>query len=133
MPVSPVTNDFMRALPPALRPNPYSIDEHVMKAVENGWSPQALADASYRNDRNPNPAFVVTNVRHLCDHPPVATKAPTGWAYGHIDCTDQSHPDGCEICRCTPGHLVHHQKTPMPDWFRAEWRKHFAGWGQVDA
>jgi hypothetical protein len=110
MPVSPFTNDFMRALPAALRPNPYAIDEEVMKAVENGWDTDSLAKACYMNDRVPNPAFVVTNLRNLCQHPQKQVFQRTGWQYGHIDC--DRHPN-CEICRCIPGDFVHHERTPV--------------------
>jgi len=51
MPVSSVTNDYMRALPATLRPNPYTIDECVMEAVQNGWETDALAKACYANKR----------------------------------------------------------------------------------
>lgn len=129
MPVSSYTNDFMRALPAALRPNPYGIDEYVMEAIENGWTVHGLAEACYRNDRNPNPAFVATNIKHLCKHPPTKTEAPTGWRYGHVPCDKH---DNCEICRCTPGNLDHHQPIPMPQSFKDEWRRRFTGWGRVD-
>lgn len=112
MPVSPYTNDFMRALPAKLRPNPYGIDEYVMQAIANGWTVHALAEACYANDRNPNPAFVATNVKNLCLHPPTQTARPTGWKYGHIEC-DQH--ENCELCRCLPGDVIHRQSVPMPE------------------
>jgi hypothetical protein len=95
----------MRALPAALRPNPYAIDEEVMEAMANGWGIHDLAEACYTKDRNPNPAFVVTNLRNLCKHPPTQTKRPGGWEYGHIPC--DRHPN-CEICRCLPNVMTHH-------------------------
>lgn len=128
MPVSPYTNEFMRALPPALRPNPYGIDEYVMQAIQNGWTVNALAEACYARDRNPNPAFVATNVKHLSQHPPTQAARPTGWQYGHVLC-DQH--EGCELCRCHPDDIRHHQSVPMPQWFKDEWKKHFAGWGSI--
>lgn len=70
MSVSQYTNNFMRALPATLRPNPYNIDELVMEAVEKGWETDALAKSCYINERQPNPAFVVTNLRNLCKYPP---------------------------------------------------------------
>ena len=106
MPVSPFTNDVMKALPAALRPNPYSIDEEVMKAVEKGWDTDALAKAAYLNDKHPNPAFVVTNIRRLCEYPPQQQMKRVGWEYGHIKCDLHS---GCELCRCIPGEVNHHQ------------------------
>lgn len=116
MPVNQFTNDVMRALPSALRPNPYSIDEAVMQAVENGWDTDSLAKAAYANDKSPNPAFVVTNIRNLAQHPPTQQTQRQGWNYGHIPCHD--HP-GCEICRCEQGVLTHHQPVPMPPHFKA--------------
>jgi hypothetical protein len=105
MPISPFTNDVMKALPAALRPNPHSIDEEVMKAVANGWDTDELAKASYINDKQPNPAFVVTNIRRLCEYSPKRETKRTGWEYGHIDC--EVHPN-CQICRCHPGEVLHH-------------------------
>lgn len=105
MPVSQVTNDVMKALPAALRPNPYSIDEEVMNAVAKGWDTDALAKAAYINERNPNPAFVVTNIRRLSEYSPKQETKRTGWDYGHIECTEHY---GCQICRCIPGQVTHH-------------------------
>ena len=105
MPVSQYTNDVMKALPAALRPNPHAIDEEVMKAVANGWDTDELAKQSYINDKNPNPAFVVTNLRRLCEYSPKRETKRTGWEYGHIKC-EQHY--GCEICRCHPGEILHH-------------------------
>ena len=65
MTISPYTNSFMKALTASLRPNPNVIDEHVMSAIEKGWHTDALAKACYINERNPNPGFVVTNLRTL--------------------------------------------------------------------
>lgn len=105
MPVSQVTNDVMKALPAALRPNPYSIDEEVMKAVANGWDTDSLAKAAYINERNPNPAFVVTNIRRLSEYSPKQQTKRNAWDYGHIECGEHY---GCEICRCIPGEITHH-------------------------
>ena len=115
MPVNAYTNQVMRALPSALRPNPNSIDEAVMEAVENGWDTDSLAKASYANDKNPNPAFVVTNIRNLAKHSPSQQTQRQGWNYGHIPCYDHHN---CEICRCEQGVIVHHNPVPMPDGFR---------------
>jgi len=115
MAINPYTNDFMRALPAALRPNPHTCDEHVMEAIGNGWNTDDLAKACYINDRQPNPAFVVTNLRNLCKHPQKQQFQRTGWAYGHIDCDQHER---CEICRCIPGSLTHHRSMepsmPIP-------------------
>ncbi len=115
MPVSQVTNQFMRALPPALRPNPWNIDEYVMRAVEQGWHTDDLAKACYVNERNPNPSFVVTNVRSLCEHPPQVQRVRSGWEYGHIPCEERYHPLGCQICRCIPGEHTHMVPVPATD------------------
>ena len=108
MSVSPVTNDFMRALPASLRPNPFNIDEHVMAAVEKGWETDALAKACYIHEKNPNPGFIVSNLRNLCLHPPQTQTVRKGWDYGHIPCKELYHPSECEICRCVPGVVTHH-------------------------
>ena len=108
MTISPYTNSFMKALPASLRPNPNVIDEHVMSAIEKGWHTDALAKACYINERNPNPGFVVTNLRTLCLHGPQQQTVRTGWNYGHIPCEDKFHPHECEICRCVPNNAVHH-------------------------
>lgn len=107
MAISQVTNAFMRALPSGLRPNPYNIEEHVMEAVGNGWETDSLAKACYINEKNPNPAFVVVNLRNLAKHPPQVTTQRTGWSYGHMKCEDRWHEHNCEICRCVPGEPVH--------------------------
>lgn len=111
MPVSPYTNALMKALPGTLRPNPFSIDEYVMEAVQNGWDIDELARASYINERNPNPAFVVTNIRNMAKNPPKGTPQRTGWEYGHLRCVE--HAD-CTICRCVPGQAEHHRSVPVP-------------------
>lgn len=105
--VSPVTTSFMRALPAALRPNPYNIDESVMLAVGNGWDIHDLARLCWVNERNPTPAFVVTNLRNLAASPPERVPRRRVWVYGHVKCTDPLHPVGCEICRCVPGEAQH--------------------------
>lgn len=115
MPVSPVTNQFMRALPAALRPNPWNVDEYVMRAVENGWHTDDLAKACYVNERNPSAAFVVVNVRSLCEHGPTVQRVRKGWDYGHVPCGEPYHPVGCEICRCVPGHDEHMVPVPATD------------------
>jgi hypothetical protein len=106
----------MKRLPAALRPNPHAIDDHVMVAIEKGWTVTQLAEASYAKDRNPSPAFVVTNIRNLSQMSPVQTRAATTQELGHIKCHE--HP-GCEICRCT-GTPVHHEPTTMPDQIREQ-------------
>lgn len=105
--VSPVTTDFMRALPANLRPNPYTIDETVMEAVANGWDIHDLARLCWVNERQPNPAFVVTNLRNLAGNPPDRVPRRKVWEYGHLKCKDPLHPVGCEICRCIPGEPQH--------------------------
>lgn len=124
MGISPYTNDVMKALPAALRPNPHAIDEEVMKAVAKGWDTDALAKASYINDKHPNPAYVVTNIRRLCEYSPKSETKRTGWEYGHIKCGEHY---GCEICRCTPGNVLHHKPVPTPDELRVAIRTMMRG------
>lgn len=118
MAVSQFTNDFMRALPAALRPNPYNIDEYVMRAVENGWETDALAKACYINDRSPKPPFVVANLKNLCMHGPAQEFKRRGWGYGHVPCNDAWHEPTCEVCRCIPNEETHHvpvaKSLPLP-------------------
>lgn len=118
LPVNQYTNDFMKALPAALRPNPYTIDEYVMAAVERGWDTDALAKATYINERKPNPAFVVTNLKTLCLHGPSQEFKRSGWGYGHVPCNEPWHGPTCEICRCVPGEESHHvpvaKSLPLP-------------------
>lgn len=114
MAVSPFTNDFMKALPAPLRPNPYNAEEYVMQAVANGWHTDALAKACYINDRQPNPAFVITNLKNLCLHGPAQETVRKGWTYGHVPCEDKYHPHECEICRCVPGEFTHHVPAVKP-------------------
>ena len=112
MSVSQPTNQFMKALPAALRPNPYNVEEAVMEALQNGWDAQSLAQACYANERNPTPAFVVTNLRNLCKYGPKREPLRKPWEYGHIRCGELSHGPTCEICRCIPGQVTHHTACP---------------------
>ena len=125
MSVSPVTNQFMRALPAALRPNPFNIDEYVMQACEKGWETDALAKACYIHERNPNPGFIVTNLKNLCLHGPKTETVRKGWDYGHIKCGDLYHPSECEICRCVPGEVTHHVPQAIKPEQRAAMRGMF--------
>lgn len=108
MSVSTYTNTFMKSLPAALRPNPFNIDEDVMLAVQNGWNPEKLARACYEMERNPTPAFVVTNLRNLCKYGPTQQNSSPKWTYGHTICTEPGHDPACELCRCVPGEITHH-------------------------
>lgn len=123
MPVSPYTNDFMRALPAALRPNPYNIDEYVMAAVENGWETDQLAKATYINERKANPAFVVTNLKTLCQHGPKQEFKRDAWAYGSLPCNDPWHDPKCIIDRSIPGEANHMVPVPMPDHVREQMQR----------
>lgn len=105
---SPHTHAFMKALPAALRPNPFTIEESIMEAVLKGWTTDDLAKACYINEKHPNPAFVVTNLRNLCKYGPKVETVRTGWQYGHIRCDEPFHETGCQVCRCVPGQVVHH-------------------------
>ena len=123
MSVSGPTNEFMRALPANLRPSPYNIEEAVMEAMTNGWSVAALADACWENEKNPTPAFVVTNLRNLCKYPPRRTQRRTSWEYGHVRCGEVSHGPRCEVCRCIPGEIVHHIPCPPSKTVGNEYRR----------
>ena len=115
MAVSPYTNDFMRALPAPFRPNPFNIDEYVMQAIENGWDTDSLAKACYINERKPQPAFTVTNLKTLCLHGPATSTIRRGWDYGHLPCNNHFHVSECEICRCEPSKEVHHVSVRVPN------------------
>ena len=108
------TNQFMKALPSALRPNPYTAEEYVLRAVENGWDVDRLARASYVNERNPNPAFVITNLRTLCLYPPQQTEPKRKYSGGHVACTEPGHEHGCIVCKCVPNETQHFVPKPMP-------------------
>lgn len=114
MQVSPHTTAFMKALPASLRPNPFNIDENVMEAIVNGWTTDSLARACYENERNPNPAFVVTNLRNLCKLGPAIERQRKPWIFGHVPCGEVSHGPTCEICRCVPGETTHMVPSKMP-------------------
>lgn len=114
MPLNSFTNQFMKALPSALRPNPYNIEEYVLRAVENGWDVDRLARASYANERNPNPSFVVTNLKTLCMYPPQQSEPKTRFSAGHEACTEYGHDHGCIVCKCVPNEIQHFVPKPMP-------------------
>lgn len=114
MPLNSFTNQFMKALPSALRPNPYNIEEYVLRAVENGWDVDRLARASYVNERNPNPSFVVTNLKTLCMYPPQQSEPKTRFSAGHEACTEYGHEHGCIVCKCVPNEIQHFVPKPMP-------------------
>ena len=107
MALNTYTNELMKALPAALRPNPHAIDENVMEAIANGWTIPELAAAAYTKDRNPTPAFVVTNIRNLAKYAPTQTKATNttgpcqlGCDHGWHDSTEQpGKVVPCRTCR----------------------------------
>ncbi len=116
MPVDTYTNEVMRALPSALRPNPWSIDEEVMNLVTRGWKPIEIAEATVR-DGATNPALAVHTIRRLKDYPAPSEKLTrTTRPVGHQPCPQH---EGCELCACDPEQgVIHHRPVPMPDWFR---------------
>jgi len=109
MSLTPQTNEFMRHLPAALRPNPWNIEESIMALVLKGWS---IADifAAVMADRPKEPGHVVAQLRRLVEQP-APSQGATHWKYGHLHCG--AH-DGCEECYCTPGNIHHHVAIPMP-------------------
>jgi hypothetical protein len=112
----------MKALPAALRPNPYNAEEYILLALEKGWDIDRLARATYVNERNPNPAFVITNLRTLCMYPPQQTEPKRKTAGGHIACTEPGHEHGCIICTCVPNETQHFVPKPMPQELFADYQ-----------
>jgi hypothetical protein len=106
MSVSTYTNEVMKALPAGIRPNPWNIDEHVMTAVENGWTPLELVATALSNKVD-NPGLFVHHLRRISLEPapnkPTDTRATgpcqLGCAYGWFDKEDGSSTSPCPSCR----------------------------------
>lgn len=128
MPVSQVTNEFMRRLPAGLRPNPWNIDEEVMAAAAKGWSITDLAQAVMA-DNPRQPGHVVAFLRRVQDQP-----APMGpldsKPVGHHMCTSPQHPENCQICWCH-GREQHMIPIPMPPDIKTQLQETFRGFGRV--
>lgn len=108
MAVSPHTTDVMKRLPQALRPNPFGIDEEVMKLVTNGWTVDQIM-TSVMADRVTSPGHVVTTIRGLTHQPhpgdyttsthnetgPCPTRCDNGWT----NSIDGHSTVPCPTCR----------------------------------
>jgi hypothetical protein len=115
MALNPYTNQFMKALPPKLRPNPWTAEEYVLRAIENGWTAEQLAEMSYVNEKtNATPGFIIQNIKSLCLYPPQQKALKPRYSGGHEACTEHGHDRGCIICKCVPGQVQHIVPTPMP-------------------
>ena len=119
MPIATVTTEVMKALPNALRPNPWNIDDDVMLLVERGWTPATIVEGVIR-DGVKQPGHVVVSLRRLKDSPSPTERpaTPRPKFIGHHPC--QQH-DNCHYCTCDPNQpMQHHQSTPMPTWFKEQ-------------
>ena len=126
MPVGPHTNEFMRRLPAALRPNPWNIEDEIMNLVGKAWSVSDIV-AAVMADKPMQAGHVVAQLRRMKDQPAPAGAA-SEWKYGHGVCTMH---DGCELCRCTRGSTIHHVAVPPPEAW-VEGRVSVWGMGRID-
>lgn len=115
------TNEVMKALPAALRPNPYNIDTELTTLQTNQWTPHQIVEYVIKNgDRTPG--HVVTTIRGLQNHPnPNQQTKPNTPTRGHKPCNDKTHDTRCTVCYCT-GVGVHEVAIPMPQWFKDQLR-----------
>lgn len=107
MPIATVTSEVMKALPQALRPNPYNIDDQVMALISKGWTPGQIVEKCIRSgDRQPG--HVVTTIRSLIDAPAPSDYTPRNQPQylGHQPCEEHGEP--CQLCYCVPGPPSHH-------------------------
>ena len=119
MPLATITNEVMKQLPQPLRPNPYNIDDEIVRLVDNGWTPQQIVEYVIRDDAR-QPSHVVVSIRGLLDAPPPST-TPTprpNTPVAHHPCPEHGEP--CELCYCHPGPPIHHVTVPMPDHLKAQ-------------
>jgi hypothetical protein len=124
MAVTDMTNEFMRRLPAALRPNPWNIDDTIIMLSGKGWSVGDMFAATMAG--NPREAgHVVAGLRRLIEQP--APAKGTGWKFGHFVCENPAHVPGCEVCRCVPGHVVHQVNVPASDETRVMIRRAMQG------
>ena len=116
MPTQTITNEVMRQLPAALRPNPHNLEEPVMQLATDGWTPSDIIDAVMA-DNPRQPGHVIAHVRRLTNQPAPATPTPTT-PTGHRPCTE--HGDPCELCYCHGLPPRHHTTVPIPDHIKAQ-------------
>jgi hypothetical protein len=109
MAVQPMTNEFMRLLPAALRPNPWNIDDVMMGLASNGWVVRDVFAATMAN-KPMEPGHVVAQLRRMLEQP--APARSDEWKFGHEKCNNPMHGPSCEICRCTKGTVKHHVPVP---------------------
>ena len=118
MPLATITNEVMRHLPAALRPNPHNLDEHVMQLATDGWTATDIVDAVIA-DRPREPGHVVAQVRRLTTQPaPRPTTPEPTTPTGHRPCHE--HGGDCELCYCHGLPPIHHVTIPMPDHIKAQ-------------
>ncbi len=117
MPVSQVTNEYMRRLPAALRPNPWNIDEHIMALSAKGWSVTDIVQATMA-DGPRQAGHVVAFLRRVQDQP-----APMGTIDNqpktHRYCGLPHHDPKCQICYCN-GSEQHMAPVGIPDHVREQ-------------
>ena len=118
MPTQTITNEVMRQLPAALRPNPHNLEDHVMQLVTDGWTATDIVDAVIA-DKPREPGHVVAQVRRLTNQPaPQAATPSPPTPTGHRPCHD--HTDNCELCYCHGLPPRHHVSVPVPDHLKAQ-------------
>ena len=107
MPLATITNEVMRHLPAALRPNPHNLDEHVMQLATDGWTATDIVDAVIA-DRPREPGHVVAQIRRLTNQPaphqPTSNHnnlgpCTTGCSYGWFDPPEGNRTIPCPSCR----------------------------------
>ena len=108
MPTSPITNEVMKQLPSALRPNPYNIDDEILRLVDTGWQPHQIVEYVIR-DGGRQPSHVVTTIRSMV-HLPAPTDATNndhmnlgpctnGCDHGWFNPPDSNRTIPCPSCR----------------------------------
>ena len=108
MPTSSITNEVMKQLPSALRPNPYNIDDEILRLVDTGWQPHQIVEYVVR-DGGRQPSHVVTTIRSMV-HLPAPTDETSndhmdlgpcqlGCTYGWFDRPDNTATTPCPSCR----------------------------------
>lgn len=130
-PASSDFEDFAAALPDHVAPAAYAstaLADAYWRARRSGHTPAGIHGQTLglANAHNPVGALV-TRLRALADQPPPRNGRAGGGAqrtyhiHTHTPCRD-GH-DGCVLCHCGTGPPVHHVPTPMPDWFRQQWKQ----------
>lgn len=111
MPLAIHTNEVMRALPEALRPNPWNLDDSVIEMIGNGWTSNEIAQAIIA-DKPREPGHVVSTIRRMKNWPSATTRRNTANKWSpHAKCPDPSHDRTCELCYCIPGEVTHHVRS----------------------